>query len=190
MPRGRLLKSLAGGVAVAGLVSVERGRAAAPARRTSKAQDRTILNFALLLEYLKESFYRESLANGALTGDSRRFASVAVEHERAHARALEELLGAHARPRPAFHFGSKTRNQRQFLSTAVALEDLAVAAYNAQAANLTHDAMRAALEIVSVEGRHAAWIRAVAGEEPAPTAADAGEGVDSVAAALRRLHIR
>jgi hypothetical protein len=54
------------------------------------------------------------------------------------------------------------------------LEDAGVAAYNGQAANLTRDVLGPAAEIVSVEGRHAAWIRDILGLEPAPRAADAG----------------
>jgi ferritin-like protein len=191
MRRGGFLKVVAGGLVVAGAVRLDRGSGvatAAPAR--SARQDRAILNFALLLEYLKESFYSEALAGGALSGGLEQFARVARRHEGEHVAALKRALGPDARPRPAFRFGSRTRNARAFQSTAVALEDLAVAAFNGQAANLTKDALATAIEIVSVEGRHAAWIRAIAGDEPAPTAADPGEGVAEVARALKRLHIR
>jgi hypothetical protein len=190
--RGGFLKALAGGVAIAGALWIQEGDgvADAAADRRSSAQDRDILNFALLLEYLKESFYSEALAKGGLSGDLERFARVAGGHEREHVQALKQALGSHARSRPAFHFGARTREPKRFQATAVALEDLAVAAYNAQAANLTTGALAAAIKIVSVEARHAAWIRAVAGEQPAPTAADPGEGVQAVTAALKRLHIQ
>ena len=39
------------------------------------------------------------------------------------------------------------------------LEDVAVAAYNGQAGNLTKDALRAAATVISVDARHTAWIR-------------------------------
>src|SRR4051812_20018881 len=189
--RGGFLKAVAGGLAVAGTLWVKRpGEIATAAPGRSARQDRAILNFALLLEYLKESFYKEAVAEAALTGELKQFAEIAGDHERAHADALRQVLGPHARARPQFHFGSRTRNRQKFQATAVALEDLAVAAYNAQAANLTKEALALAIKIVSVEGRHAAWIRAVAGEEPAPTAADPGEGVAAVTAALQRLNIR
>ena len=66
------------------------------------------------------------------------------------------------------------------------LEDAGVAAYNGQAANLTPQALLPALRMVSVEGRHAAWIRDIAGEDPAPFAADAGMSASAVTSILKR----
>ena len=65
------------------------------------------------------------------------------------------------------------------------LENLGVAAYNGQAANLTKRALAPAAEIVSVEGRHAAWISDLAGELPAPHAADPGKSAGEVVSALQ-----
>jgi len=156
----------------------------------SATQDRAIFNFALLLEYLQASFYAEALAHGWPRGEIREYAEVVGDHERAHVRYLSQSLGRHARPRPTFDFGPTTRNRAKFLETARTLEDLAVAAYNGQAGNLTKPGLAAAVRIVSVEGRHSAWIRAIAGVDPAPRAADPGKGADEVTAALRRLRIR
>jgi hypothetical protein len=160
------------------------------ANRPSVVQDRAIFNFALLLEYLKSSFYADALAHAGLTGELHDFAEVAGAHEREHVQAIKKALGSHARPEPRFRFGRASRDPKRFQSTAVALEDLAVAAYNAQAANLTKDALAAAIKIVSVEARHAAWIRSIAGEEPAPTAADPGKDVAAVTSQLKKLNIR
>jgi hypothetical protein len=189
--RESFLRGVAGGgLALAGGIWIEEVLRAAPAAAApSKAQDRDIFNFALLLEFLKASFYAEALARGGLSGDLKRFAEVVGSHEGEHVRYLKSVLGRHARSEPRFHFGKATRDAKRFQSTAVAVEDLAVAAYNAQAANLTKPALGAAIKIVSVEGRHAAWIRAVAGDVPAPRAADPGEGVAGVQAALKRLRI-
>ena len=52
------------------------------------------------------------------------------------------------------------------------LEDTAVAAYNGQAVNLTKPVLKAAATIVSVEARHAAWIRDIVGQPAAPQATD------------------
>ena len=65
------------------------------------------------------------------------------------------------------------------------LENIGVAAYNGQVANLTKTAMARAVELVSVEGRHAAWISDLGGRPPAPRAADPGADASSVLAALR-----
>jgi rubrerythrin len=158
--------------------------ALATAAPPSAAQDRAILNFALLLEYLQAAFYTEAVKEAALTGEIREFAEIVSGHERAHVKYLRKALGSHARPRPEFEFGKATRNERAFLKAAVMLENTGVLAYNGQAANLTKPVLAAAAEIVSVEGRHAAWISDLAGESPAPRAADLGA---SSAEIVRRL---
>ena len=155
-------------------------------KRASPAQDREIFNFALLLEYLQAAFYSEALRRGGLTGDVLRFAQVVSEHERAHVDYLRKALGPHARRRPTFDFGGATTNVRAFLDAAVLLENTGVAAYNGQAANLTKPVLAVAAEIVSVEGRHAAWISDLAGEDPAPRAADPGASATDVVAQLKR----
>jgi rubrerythrin len=151
----------------------------------SPAQDRDIFNFALLLEYLQAAFYSEAVKRRALTGDVRSFAEIVAEHERAHVDFLRKALGSHARPRPQFDFGNATRSERSFLEAAVLLENTGVLAYNGQAANLTKPALAAAAEIVSVEGRHAAWISALAGVAPAPRAADVGMSSTTAVRTLR-----
>jgi hypothetical protein len=66
-----------------------------------------------------------------------------------------------------------TEHQQQFLKTAVAFEDLAVAAYKGQAPKLKSRAvLAAAVGIHSVEARHAAWMRELFGITPAAAAFD------------------
>ena len=91
---------------------------------------------------------------------------------------------AKAREEPRFDFGEATRDPEEFRDTAVAIEDLAVAAYNGQAGNLTKGALEAAAKIVSVEARHAGWIRAIAGMNPAPDATEAAKTAAEVTAAV------
>jgi rubrerythrin len=175
---------LAGGaLATGGAVLGWRTGAAAPA--PSQALDQKILNFALLLEYLQAAFYTEGVDAGRLRGEVREFAKIVAGHERAHVAFLEKALGRRARKKPTFEFGEATQDQRKFVETAVLLENTGVAAYNGQAANLTKKSLAAAAEIVSVEGRHAAWISDIAGRPPAPRAADPGATADEVAATLR-----
>ena len=175
--RGDLVRRAAvaaAGVSVAGAAVFGRRATAATAPTPSKAQDQKIFNFALLLEYLQAGFYAEAVKHGALRGEVREFAEVVADHERAHVAFLQRALGARARPRPRFEFGQATRDERTFVQKAVLLENTGVLAYNGQAANLTKPALAAAAEIVSVEGRHAAWISDLAGLPPAPRAADVG----------------
>ena len=175
----------AAAVAAGGGIGLARRPASAAAALPSPAQDRAIFNFALLLEYFQAAFYSEAVQRGALTGEVRRFAEVVSGHERAHVAFLRKALGPHARERPQFKFGDATREEKAFLKAAVLLENTGVLAYNRQAANLTRPALAAAAEIVSVEGRHAAWISDLAGEPPAPHAADVGAPAVDVIARLR-----
>jgi hypothetical protein len=88
-------------------------------------------------------------------------------------KAFLQLLGRQAVKRPTFNFEGTTEQQRPFLKTAVALEDLAVAAYKGQAPKLRSNAvLAAAVGIHSVEARHAAWMRELFGITPAVNAFD------------------
>jgi rubrerythrin len=156
--------------------------------RLSAAQDREILQFALQVEQLKAAFYAEAAAKRKLTGELRQFAVVAAGHEQDHADALARALGRRAKKPPQFAFGNETTDAHAFTTAAIALEEAAVGIYNEEAANLRRPALALALEIVSVEGRHAAWIRSLAGDRPAPRAADPGQTSTAVLATLKRIH--
>jgi rubrerythrin len=156
--------AIVGGVATWGLPQLT---AAA-----SKEQDARVLNLVLAVEYTEAAFYREALARGGLRGDLKDYAETVLEHEKAHVGFLEQALGAAAEPAPRHEFGDRTKDEKAFIAAAVKLEDLAVATYNGQAVNLTAASLKAAARIVSVEARHAAWIRSIAGEVPATEATD------------------
>ncbi len=116
--------------------------------------------------------YEQALKEASLTGQLRDFAQTALGHERQHLAAIKQALGVERRPKPRFEFGSKTKSADAFRKTAIKLEDIAVAGYNGQATNLTKPTSAVAAEIVSVEARHAAWVRAIAGEVAAPDPVD------------------
>ncbi len=137
------------------------------------ARDISILNFALTLEYLEAAFYREARGMGALEGELALFARVVGRHEDAHVRALRETLGRRAVARPRFNFRGTTEDAETFTATAIALEETGTAAYKGQAPLIDSEAiLAAALTIHSVEARHTAWIRDIAGLNPAPVALD------------------
>jgi rubrerythrin len=149
------------------------GLGAAPAGAQTPAGDVEILNYALTLEYLQASFYTEAERMGALRGRTERAAQAVGAVERAHVAAFQDLLGREAVKRPAFDFQGVTEKPAAFLKTAVAFEDLAVAAYKGQATRLQADAtLAAAVAIHSVEARHAAWMRYLFGANPARSAFD------------------
>src|SRR5436305_334474 len=96
----------AGGMLVAGL---PRLAASAP----SAAQDKKILNFALLLEYIEAGFYAEAFAKGKLSGKLLEYVSVVRGHERAHVAFLKSALGKNARQKPALDFGDTTSDPQR-----------------------------------------------------------------------------
>jgi Ferritin-like domain len=166
--RRRLLGLAIGGAAGAALGGAGVARASA-----ASAHDVGILNYALSLEYLQASFYTEAERIGALHGPLAQQAHVVGAHERAHVAAFRRVLGSAAMKRPTFDFRGVTEDPDAFRRTAVAFEDLAVAAYKYEAPHLQSPAfLSAAVAIHSVEARHAAWIRRLAGVLPAATAFD------------------
>jgi rubrerythrin len=162
------------GTTLAGAAAILLGRASgAAAAGGLSASDIDILNYALVLEYLQAAFYTEAERNGALKGKAAQAATVVGATERAHVKAFRKLLGSQGVKQPLFDFQGTTGQQQAFLKTAVALEDLAVAAYKGQAPKLQSNAvLAAAIGIHSVEARHAAWMRELFGITPAVHAFD------------------
>jgi ferritin-like protein len=161
------------GLALMGTGAIAAARAPAAAAAGLSASDIDILNYALVLEYLQASFYTEAERSGALSGKTAEAARIVGATERAHVKAFRTLLGSKAVQRPTFNFQGTTEQQRPFLKTAVAFEDLAVAAYKGQAPKLRSNAvLAAAVGIHSVEARHAAWMRELFGITPAVHAFD------------------
>jgi hypothetical protein len=182
--RGLLVGGLAGAASVVGLIS-GLGRPAA-AQAPSPEQDERILNFLLGLEYLQAAFYAEAGSQGAVSGELAEFAQVAGEHERTHVERLRELLGDAAQDEPELDLEAAISDEDTFIEAAVTLEDTGVSAYIGQGANLTVEAVAVVAPLVSVEARHAAWILAIAGRDPAPVAADPAASAAGVASALER----
>jgi hypothetical protein len=176
-------KAVVGGAALLGALATP-GRADAAA-----ASDVAILNYALTLEYLQSSFYTEAERLGAIKGKLARIPRQLGSVERAHVSAIKGALGRAAVKRPAFDFKGVTENQAKFLKTAVAFEDLGAAAYKAQAARIKSPALlAAAISIHSVEARHAAWMRFLAGATPAATAFDEGKSIPQVRSIVASTH--
>jgi hypothetical protein len=170
---------LAGGVALAGIIP---GSALA----ASSSGDVAILNYALTLEYLEEAFYARALKQAGLGGELKRFATVVHAHEAAHVTFLRKALGAKGVKKPRFDFMGSTASQSAFSQTAIVLEDTGVAAYQGQAGNLKSSAnLAAAISIHPVEARHAAWIRNIAGQPPAPASFNPALSKSAVLSAVK-----
>jgi len=108
-----------------------------------------------------------SVANSAIDWLTRRW-----RHGALHDKPLA-VVGRSAIKKPTFNFHGVTEAPDAFRRTAVAFEDLAVAAYKYQAPRLRSlSYLQTAIAVHSVEARHAAWIRRLAGVLPAATAFD------------------
>ncbi len=65
-----------------------------------------------------------------------------------------------------------------------------MAAYAGQAGNLSKPTLEAAATLISVEARHAAWIRSIVGRPPANDPTDAPRSADQVMSDLKRLGLK
>jgi hypothetical protein len=173
----------AGALALGGAAALARGAAPTP-------RDVRVLGFALVLEQFEDLFYRAALDAGVLRGELLRYAQTVADHERRHTRFLTNALGSAATPPPRVDVRRSVRSADAFTQAAIRLEDTAVAAYNGQAANVSPAILLPAARIVSVEARHAAWIRSIAGQPPAADPVDPARTEAQVRDALAELGLR
>ncbi len=177
--------AIGGGSLLAGSVLLG-GLPALAEARPSKKQDVKILNYALTLEYLESEFYKEAVAKGALTGATLQFATTVRDHEVAHVKFLQKVLGKKAVKKPKFEFKDTTSDLAKFQQTAIVLEDTGVSAYEGQAHRIKQTAvLKAAASVLPVEARHAAWIRNIVGQPPAPVAFDKAASMAKVLKAVK-----
>ena len=178
------------GVLAAG--AVYGGTMISPYLRSALAQsdmgDVDILNFALTLEYLEADFYRQALKLG-LSSEVKSVAKAFGKAEQEHVDALKatiKQLGGTAVASPSFTFGMK--DEKSFLKLAQTLEDTGVSAYNGAGPSIkSKEVLAAAGSIVQIEARHAAVIRLLRGNVPAPDAFDSSLAKDKVLAAVTPL---
>lgn len=175
---------LGGGVLLSGV----------PKAFAQDVSDVDILNLLLLNEAMEAAFYAEAVARGALSGRALDFARQLAANEAVHRDTIAGALGPNARPLPPFNFRDTTASQAAFLTTALALENNDVAANNGAGPLLdSKQILAVAGQIVSVEGRQAAWIRRIvygpqfanATQYPAPVAFDVGIPPAQVREAIR-----
>ncbi len=162
-----------------------------------------VFQYALTLEYLEAEFYTRGVAAAGLIPAGASVAAITTirDHENQHVAFLRTALtslGKTPVSKPTFDFsagnGSGTgpfatvfTNYDIFLAVAQVFEDTGVRAYKGQAPNLLRQGalLTAALNIHSVEGRHAAKIRQMrkargANVKPWITGKDNGIGLAAV----------
>lgn len=132
-----------------------------------------VLNFALTLEYLEYHYYNHAVeaAPGLIPAGTPAVGAITTirNHEKAHVDLLRGALGNAAIPALAYTdfdftaggtFPNVYTNYQTFLAVAQAFEDTGVRAYKGQAGVLKGmPVLTTALQIHSVEARHAAHIR-------------------------------
>ena len=138
------------------------------------SSDVDILNFALTLEYLESSFYKEAQTRAKASGELKSLIGLLAKDEQEHVEALTatiKKLGGKPVAEPKFDFAYSGTGG--FLKLAQTFEDTGVSAYNGAAPMIkSKEVLAAAGGIVQVEARHAAAIRLQNKEEPAPEAFD------------------
>ena len=189
LSRRRVLRTaaLATGGALATVTAIgaaDRLRAAPSSEKDARA-----LNLVLLVDRAEVAFYTAALENAGLSGELEEYARSVLEHERQHVAYLEDALGKAADEEPRYDLAAVTSDADAFADAAAKLEDVAVGAYNGQATNVSPGAFLAAARIVSVEARHAAWIRSIRNGDPAPDAVDSPYSEARVRRELRELGV-
>ena len=173
--------AIGGGALVGGGLLLNGFPELASAAKPSKKQDVKILNYALTLEYLEAAFYNEGLAKAGASGALLEATKLIAKHENAHVKFLKGALGKAAVKKPSFDFGMATSNPADFLKTAVVLEDTGVKAYSGQATRIKQAAVvRSAVSILTVEARHAAYLRGLNGQTFAPRTFDTAASMKTV----------
>ena len=182
--RSFLRRSLGAVAGIGALAAVTDAEAA-----TTK-NDTAILQFDLVMEYLQAGLYTEAERLGKLKRSTLAWARVVGAHERAHIRAIKQLLGRRKIvPSPGFNYGKVTSDDQAFTKTAVAFEDLTAALLKWQAVRLDSRAIvAAAVTLHSVETRHAAWIRHLVGLNPVTTAFDKPASQQKMAELIASTH--
>jgi len=167
MQRRQFLRYAGAGTAAVGLLAAE----ACKKDRNSYtgvylgSGDIGILNYAYALEQLEAAFYTQVVANAsfktAFSTSEQGLLTDIRDHEVAHREFFKAALGANAIASLQVNFSSINFGDRaNVLATAKAFEDLGVSAYNGAGYLIkSADYLTFAGKIVSVEARHAAYIR-------------------------------
>jgi len=140
--------------------------------------DIAVLNYAYLLEQLEAMFYitvASSFFSGISSYNRMRFMQIR-DHEIAHREFFKTALGTMAIPEIEFDFSMVDFSSRDSVVTySKTFEDTGVAAYNGAGKYLKNpDYLLAAGKIVSVEARHASFLRSL----DVPTSFAASDVVD------------
>jgi len=137
--------------------------------------DLEVMNYALTLEHLENNFYRTVNASGKLQGNAAKYLTVIGAHEQAHVDALTAAIrqagGMPVAELPKYNFAAlgDMSTMAGILKVASVLEATGVKAYDGAAREITSkQVLTVAGQIVQVEARHVAAIRALIDPNASP----------------------
>lgn len=134
-----------------------------------------VLNYALTLEHLEDTFYKQVNGSGKLTGKAASYLKTIGAHETAHVVTLTQViqkLGGTPVSAATYDFSplGDLSTEAGILKASETLEDTGVKAYNGAAyALMANDELLAAAgSIVAVEARHVAIVRVLRNPDADP----------------------
>lgn len=146
------------------------------ASATYMGANNDVLNFALTLEYLERNFYQIGMdTDGLIPQADRAVFQTILNHETTHVEFFRGALGNAAITEPTFDFSGAPgglaldtfTNYQTFLALSQGFEDTGVRAFKGQAGALANDntLLTFALQVHSVEARHASQVRRMRNEK-------------------------
>ncbi len=164
----------------------------AAAAQADFGSDVDVLNYALTLEHLEATFYRQGneqfsssdFTDAGYDAQAYEYFTLIGDHESAHVDVLTSTiqeLGGEPVAEAEYDFGYNDVDG--YIGVGQALENTGVAAYTGAASAISDDGLlTAALTIHGVEGRHAAYLNNLVGDVPFPEAFETPLSPDEVLA--------
>ena len=154
--------------------------------------DIAVLQYALALEHLESTFYNQyagitsqEFQQAGYSSNTYDYIALIRSHESQHVQILSSVLKQlGATPVPACNYTfPPTISTVQFINYAAALENTGVSAYDGTVNAITNATLQqAAVQIATVEARHAAYLNNLLQQSPFPNATDVAETPSQVAA--------
>ncbi len=176
------MKSAFAAIVLAGLGLSSAAPAVKRANTPAGVTDAVILNYALTLEHLENTFYRQGLANftenqfkaDGFSSDFYKNLKVIAADEQIHVEYLTKgLTAAGAKPVAECVYNFMYKTPREFVALASILEGVGVSAYvGAAAAIVDSEYLTAAGSILAIEARHSSFIRGSLIKVPFPSPFD------------------
>jgi len=159
--------------------------------------DNTVLNYALTLELLEKTFYKQNLrkftqatfVSAGYTATDYSYFKLILAHEKAHVSALTSLLKARgATPVSKCTYNFNVSTISDFVMLAKTLENTGTQAYDGAVDKITdRTLLAAAATIATVEARHAGWLNLLNNQVPFPDSFEPAQQPAQVAADISAL---